>query len=82
MYIYVCGRTFSTDDICLVLTIQSRQNPVENGPDTASVAVGLISVIIAVAVAGVAILLIKRYLNFEYIFYYFYALKTFYFSNN
>nr|XP_022310653.1 receptor-type tyrosine-protein phosphatase alpha-like isoform X2 [Crassostrea virginica] len=45
---------------CDVLTIQGHQNPVENGPDTASLAGGLMAVIIAVAVTGVAILVMKR----------------------
>ena len=63
---FVCSRTFLTDVFRLVLTIQGHQNPVENGPDTASLAGGLMAVIIAVAVTGVAILVMKRYLYFDF----------------
>ena len=63
---FVCRRTFLTDGFLLVLTIQGHQNPVRNGPDTASLAGGLMAVIIAVAVTGVAILVMKRYLYFDF----------------
>ena len=63
---FVCRRTFLTDGFRLVLTIQGHQNPVENGLDTASLAGGLMAVIIAVAVTGVAILVMKRYLYFDF----------------
>ena len=63
---FVCRRTFLTDGFRLVLTIQGHQNPVENGPDTASLAGGVMAVIIAVAVTGVVILVMKRYLYFDF----------------
>ena len=62
-------KSYKYDYVRHVLTIQSHQNPVGNGPDTASLAGGLLAVIIAVAVTGVAILVMKRYLYFDFTIY-------------